>query len=428
MFTQRYPRSPGRKDMKTGLMGVCFGIFFFMIAAGLAERVAAAETPGDLAQALPSKALISGVPYVSWSEAAQLRYEQKNIVNPSIVAAHKMIRKYWGQDRSSFLRFGPEEYLSDHWKDTAPDTATGLADLKSWLARGVPVYVTLPLTPHAHPDWSGGLAVATAAAPAERERRGPSSKGLGRWGSLQALLQQGGKHSPQRKHLHFWHTGTAAARVVIGYDDERKVMILHEPSFGPASEIGYDDFERMWQYNELKYMARPPQDYVELVARRRAADTYPARTPDMHAALHYALGYGYSEIGKGAEAEREFEKGLALPGIGNGYRHVLSYELAHHRRAAGRTDDAIALLRQAIDALPEAPGPYTLLSEIYRSNPSLPGAPQAAAEVEQAWKSRFNTSEGMRIAMRTFPRDFHIVAVAPYRGWACEPDFRGSRC
>jgi hypothetical protein len=404
--------------------------FALLIAAvsGFASHVIAAEEASEPAQALPSKALILGVPYVSWSEAAQLRYEQKEIVNPSIVAAHKMIRKYWGQDRSGFLRFGPEEHLPDHWKDAAPDTATGLGDLKSWLARGVPVYVTLPLTPHAHPEATGGFALILSGASGAQERRGPSSKGLGRWESLQRLLQLGEKQSPPKKHLHFWQSSTAAARVVIGYDDGRKVMIVHEPSFGPAGEIGYEEFERMWQYNEYKYMARPPQGYAEYLAKRRATEAYPARTPDMRAAGHYAFGYGYSEIGKGTEAERELEQGLALPGIGNGYRHVLAYELAHHRRAAGRTEDAIALLRQAIEALPEAPGPYSLLVEIYKSSPQLPEAPQAAAEVGQSWKSRFNTRAGMSVALRTIPRDFHVVAVAPYRGWACEPDFRGSLC
>lgn len=65
----------------------------------------------------------------------------------------------------------------------------------------------------------------------------------------------GEKYPPQRKHAQFRESVTAAARVVIGYDDERRVMIVHDPSFGPAWEIGYEDFENMWRYNEFIFLA-----------------------------------------------------------------------------------------------------------------------------------------------------------------------------
>src|SRR6185436_12108101 len=108
------------------------------------------------------------------------------------------------------------------------------------------------------------------------------------------------------------------------YDDERKVMILHDPSFGPAGEMSYGDFESNWRLNDSTFIAKPPQGYAEFVAKRRAAEPYPPRTADMQAAVHFVFGYGFSEIGRPAEAEREFEKGLAIPGIGKGYRHMLA--------------------------------------------------------------------------------------------------------
>lgn len=407
-------------------------MLIFVALQALSSSLFADEPKASVAD-VPSKVLIPGVPYVSWSEAAQWRYEHKDILNPSAVATFKMIRRYWGQDGFRLFQFGPEEYLPEDWKGvTVSESATGLVDLKTWLARGVPVAVDLPFTPHAHPIPVTALViVASKVKDVKLRDRGPSSQGFGRWASWEDQLQlssSGAAAPDQLRYAYIREVIHVAWRVVIGFDDERKVMILHDPSFGPAWEMGYSDFESNWRLNGFNYVARPPQGYADSVAKRPASGPYPARTPDMQAAVHFAFGYGFSEVGRAAEAERELEKGLALPGVGNGYRHVLAYELAYHRRAAGRIEEAIALLRQAIEALPEAPGPYELLSEIYKTNPTLAGAQQAAVEVEQSWKSRFNTREGLSAVMKKTPRDFHMPVWHKYRGWACEPDFRGSRC
>lgn len=408
---------------------ICLGAFLAVAASGFASHAATAADVKEPVQALPSKTLILGVPYVSWSEAAQLRYEHKDVLNPSAVATGKMIRGYWGQDRFRLFQFGPEEYLPEGWKEGEREKARGLADLKAWLALGVPVEVDLPLTPHAHPI-AQHLMMIVDLSKVKLGERGPSSQGFGRWASWEKLLHigQGFGQQPRQKYILIRESIVLAFRVVIGYDDERKVMILHDPSFGPAWEIGYDEFESNWRINDFEYMARPPEGYADFVAKRRVSGAYPARTPDMQAAVHFAFGYGFSEVGRATEAERELEKGLAVAGVGNGYRFVLAFELAFHRRAAGRIEEAIALLRQAMEALPEAPGPYQLLSEIYKTNPTLADAQQAAVEVEQSWKSRFNTREGLSTVSRTLPRDFHLPAWAKFRGWACEPDFRNSRC
>ena len=405
-------------------------VAIFASALALITSPLFAQDASTSASSLPPKALILGVPYVSWNEAALLRYEDKSILNPSHVATGKMIRRYWGQDTFKLFQFGPEDYLPNEWKGVStPESGQGLDDLKQWIARGVPVHVTLPLTPHAHPvpfvtqflmDSKG----------TKLPDRGPSSQAFGRWATGERLLELGpaapsalgGRYAPLRSALH------VASRAIIGYDDERKVMILHDPSFGPAFEMGYDEFESSWRLVGLLYDALPPAGYAEFVAKRPAGKPYSPRTPDMQAAVHFAYGYGFSEIGRASEAEREFETGLNVPGIGNGYRHLLAYELAIHRKAGGRVEEAIALLRQAIDALPEAPPPYLLLTEIYKGNPSLHGAQQSAIEVEQAGKSRCCTPEGMRAAMRKLPADFFMPVVGRFRSWACGADPQRSRC
>ena len=405
------------------------GVLVAMAAFAVVSRAADTEGGKDAMRALPSKALVAGVPFVSFSEAAQWRYEQKDIVNPSIVAANRMIRRYWGQDRTELFNFGPEEYRPEHWKNVEREQGKGLDDLKVWLVRGVPVYVNLPRTPHAHPDATGGIGLILfskeAAATAQTI---PSSGVLSRWATLPVLLQMGEKSRPERKHLHFWQSSTAAARVVIGYDDERKVMIVHDPSFGPAWEMGYEDFLYMWQFNEFVFMARPPEGYVEFVAKRPPAHPYPRRTPDMRAAFHYVSAYGLAQSGKTAEAAQELEQGLTIADMGRGYRFLLSLELGILRKAAGRPEEAIASLRSAIEAMPEAPAPWDLLAKIYRENPSLPDAQQQGMAAGQKVTALANDRFGMSALYRTLPRDFHIPAVAAFRGWACERDFRGTRC
>ena len=66
----------------------------FLSVLSLASAMAFAQEAKTPPSDLPAKALILSVPYVSWNEAAQLRYEHKRILNPSYVATMKMIRRY----------------------------------------------------------------------------------------------------------------------------------------------------------------------------------------------------------------------------------------------------------------------------------------------------------------------------------------------
>ena len=60
--------------------------------------------------------------------------------------------------------------------------------------------------------------------------------------------------------LHPWESLYNADRVLIGYDDARRVVTLHDGSFGPAWEIGYDDFDTMWAARGRDFMVARPAD------------------------------------------------------------------------------------------------------------------------------------------------------------------------
>src|SRR5207237_9713121 len=53
----------------------------------------------SLSQGIPSHAVILGVPFISWREAAHLDYPNKNILNPAVPAVLGMVFEYWGRGR-----------------------------------------------------------------------------------------------------------------------------------------------------------------------------------------------------------------------------------------------------------------------------------------------------------------------------------------
>jgi hypothetical protein len=92
-------------------------------------------------RALPSHVLILGVPFISWSEAANLPYWEKQAVNPSLPASEGMILKYWGQDLAALRDSAP---TVPGWVHQGGDGGS-LDSLKSFVARGIPVVVCLAL-------------------------------------------------------------------------------------------------------------------------------------------------------------------------------------------------------------------------------------------------------------------------------------------
>jgi tetratricopeptide (TPR) repeat protein len=230
---------------------------------------------------------------------------------------------------------------------------------------------------------------------------------LGRMSSLDTLYQLKDFLRQEKSPSSVWESLLESARVVIGYDDVRKVLTLHGPSFGPAWEVSYDDFEKMWRATDGYYLLAYPPDYAETLLKRPASLPYRARTPDEQAAEQYIYGYALSSVGRVKEAAERFNDGLTIPGIGKGYQHLLLFELAINSYNRGNTEEALSMAQRAIDLLPEHHRPYLFIAEIYRRS-MIGDWQKKASDAEQKAQALCSDDEAQKTVARTLGRDFFI--------------------
>ena len=272
---------------------------------------------------LPSHALIAGVPFISWGEAAKLDYHDKQILNPSVAASQGMVLEYWGQDRR---RLAKTSDTLQGWTSAGGEGGK-LDSIRSYVARGIPIVVNLAMTPAAHPAEPNAAALATLIGSGElragsnltqqqwehaqqllTQYAGISSGVLGKMADLDTLRRWGDLLGQK-----IWQESVLlTSRVVVGYDDERKVVVLHDPSFGPAWEVSYGDFERMWGLFDHASMLMYPPDYAKVLASRSAVPSYAQRTAAQRAAESFVFGYALASTGRLAEANVRLNAGLAV--------------------------------------------------------------------------------------------------------------------
>jgi tetratricopeptide (TPR) repeat protein len=363
---------------------------------------------------LPEKVLIPGVPFVSWKEASQINYQDKNIVNPSIPATFAMMLKYWGGEQAVDWLKRPDLDLDKNGWQMNAGTGVTVNELKEYLAKGIPVGVNLPLTPYAHTLYPvfAALIQAGVAKGVDLGPEGPHSGALLRMIPLNKLREIGATSKIESNPV--LETVLAANQVVIGYDDSRHVFILHNPSFGPAFELTYASFQEMWKTADSGFYAVYPRDYQKALSMNRYAVSYRERSPAERAAEHYAFGYALSSIGRLREGEIEFRDGLAITGLENGYRHMLNWELALNLGAQERIEDAIGVARQATESLPEDRGPWDFLSKLYLRR-GTPAAKQLSEEAAVRAKE-LSKPEAAQIVAKALPCDFWIINLAEIRG------------
>jgi hypothetical protein len=351
------------------------------------------------------RAFLPGVPYVSWNEAARLWFRERDLTNPSFHAAFLMVLGYWGQhwalteDRAALQQWG----IADR------GTASSLGALKSFIDAGVPVIVPGAITPFAHfvnPAPSPGLL-----------------------GTMQPFEASPGQPDPL----------LATFRVLIGYDDARRVVTLHDPTFGPAWTIDYDGFDRMWSLSNRTWMVMRPHDPRAIVAERQAAPPYRARTADEQAANDLVFALALSARGRDRDAANRLRQALTRPDISVGYRHLLRLELANYDVHRGRFRAAAEGADEAARLVPESPGPWSVAAEAYRRLGRAHDADAAAARARQlAACSEAAQVSGhgevkvlpetlyrpeQRVLASVVARDFFVVAPCPDTGvtWLLRP-------
>ena len=371
-----------------------------VVDSSISQYVATYTKQATQHDVLPSQALILGVPFTSWEEASRLNYLSKDILNPSWAATTSMVLQYWGegtdklQDRESLLSWAS-------WED---GKAQSLDEIKPWLAQNIPVMVTTGLTPTAHPLYSTAHVLASGGFFPEAliEPRGPSSWMLGSMVAYDVFQQ-----IEEFMNVNFVRESVVlSTRVVVGYDDAREIVILHDPRFGAAWEVSYKDFEAMWAATDRFYSVAYPANYVEVLNQLPLGLGYSSRTSDQQAAEHYVLGYALGIVGDTNEAAEHFRQGLAISGISQGYKHLLQFELAVQLFSwQGTPDETLTALQKAIDLLPENPAPWAYLAHVYDH---IGWTQEEARDAKQKANQLCNSQEARSKVFEVLPADLQL--------------------
>jgi tetratricopeptide (TPR) repeat protein len=388
---------------------VILGLFIYLLCpwtVQVAQSTSKSET-------LPKRVLLLEVPFISWSEAAKLKYTDKDILNPSFASSMGMILKFWEQPLSLLHEAGGIDGFGDNW--IVEQKNGNLTELKSIIAKGIPVQVSLSLTPLAHP-LSPTFVSLSAISGNKFESKGPGSGALGpiitpkEFDKLYTSLKM---KSGVGDTLATHESVLSAVRVAIGYDDSRKVISLHDPTFGPAFEVKYKDFEKMWAASNNYFILQHPADYEEKLSKQTAKSEYRPHYPNEKAAYCYIYGYTLARLEQAGKAVKMFKKGLKVPDIGPGYEHMLWFELARVYGWDGKINQARSAANKAIEMLPEHFRPWRYLAALY----NYEGRKAKAAEAESKAAELQSDSDALQTVMDVLPRDFLILYLLKTRGW-----------
>lgn len=396
--------------MKKHAISLALSLLFVLVASTSGRRP---QESGSVRhpQAAPKRGahhLILGVPFVRWGEAAALNYPSKDILEPSQPAVTAMMLRYWGYD---------EKLLEDpnipytKWHNEAKEDGS-LEDLKNLIDRDIPVKVRPTLTPFAHRLYVA-LSIFAALQDIKLETNGSSTNVLGKMVSLDQLAEFKKKNA----QIVVNESTELAVRLVIGYDDERQVISLHDPSFGPNWEVNYADFDKMWSFFGRSYEALLPPNSAKILANKQVPGPYPARSADNEAAVHYVYGYAMENIGRTEDADREFRTALAMPGISTAYQHLLHFELASTLAHRGRHEEAIAETQKAIDLYSDNPVPWQFLADGLRHSKVGSNWKKRAADAEKRAASLCTEGNERKVA-HMLANDFRLVGCkGEYLGW-----------
>ena len=363
--------------------------------------VLADPPPAERAAEPAAGVLIAGVPFVPVAEASALP-AWVEVWTPSARAAHMMVLRYYRPEARTAEEYvkatGKEKgSLREQWGD-----AKGLNELRDLLSAGNPVIVVTASTPYAHELYGVFGMLLSAGADfggvklRDLDSQDYSSCILGRMAGLD-LLRKIAETSPMNP-LH--ELATRWVRVVVGLDPDRRMVIVHDPVFGPAWEVPYDDFERMWSAAGHMYCVLAPKDGARPPAATTSA--YPPRTTDQRAAECYLYGYSLAATGKAAEADERYRTGLSLEGLSAGYRFIFLQERGYLAYRQKRGEEAVSLLRQATEQIPQAPGPWFLMAEICRGTGAA-GGKKAASEFQRTAEKLAGDQAGLQVGMKAFP-------------------------
>lgn len=349
---------------------------------------------------------VEGVAFVGFGDVAGLSYPESDVVNPALIAGLKMEYGYWGRDVLAEMK--ARSSVDPRFREVNGKTGS-VEELKAAIDRGLPVYTRVATTSRAHVLYPVPKLCATLK---NIQLVGPELAS----GSLGEMIPLAEVRKLRKADC---TTGLddsviSRPRIVIGYDDERQALTVHDPSLGPGLVVKYTDFEQAWSALGGQYSYPQPKD----PALRPVPASAPARarTPDDDAAVALFEGYGLEVAGDPAAAVEELRRGLAIPQISPGREHLLRLELGVALHASGLTEEAIAELRRANEIF----GGYWLahrqLALVLRAAGG--DAARVAAEAEEKAASDLCAPDAYRQVIATVARDFPVMGCrGEYLGW-----------
>lgn len=335
-----------------------------LLATLLCVLPASGQEPVPSPSSPPEHALISDVPYISYADAIKMDYTLRDSLNPSFPASVGMVLQYYGQSLKLLKDWDKMIPEKGGWAAADTHDARGLDELKAAIARGEPVVVMPALTPVAHPFYmfeAFHLGLGDKAVEVLGPIEAAGSGVCGRFAPFTTFTKFKAAVGPNGPNL-MHESATIACRVLIGYDDTRRVVVLHDPFFGPAREMGYDDFERMWGANTHQCITFAPRKGQD--KRPSKGAPYRALTPDEQASYPYLVGYALVNTGRAMEAMEMLQKAAAVPGISTGRKHVILLELGCAQHELGRHVEALATLEKASFLVPESPVCWTAIAHV----------------------------------------------------------------
>lgn len=323
-------------------------------------------------------------------------YPEKEVINPSTAACQEMISGY-------LESLGLQPCYLEEEENFELIEGASIEDYKKQIANDRPViFWTMGLTPHAHPV--SPMACMTGF---ELPNAGPYSGLLGPMVALDTIK----KNEDLIPGLTAKETVYAASRLGIGYNDAKRVAILHCPTFGPAWEVDYEDFDRMRKVSGTILLSIKIDKPREVGINSKAYKKYPPASVTQSAAFYLLHAMALSVSATSADdikrAEGYLIKGLSIKGIPESYRHLFLLELALYVMSR-EPKAAIAHIEEAIKLLPENLFAYQLLARVSRRSFRLIKFLMAVKN-GVAIQSDVNTEKNFS---RRLPSDFWIPSAA----------------
>jgi hypothetical protein len=351
---------------------------------------------------LPPAALIQGVPYFGWHEAVAWQYPNRDVVNPAAMAAGQSMYRYWGLDVLRAAEGGTSAFT------TEGGAGTSLEDVKRVLARGWPVMLDRATTARAHRLY---VVPKMCAAMKHLDLVGPT-RASGTLGDM-VPLEEIARLRAAGCEVGLNDSVIVAPQVAVGYDDARRVFVVHDPSLGPHLEVAYDDLERAWSATGRMYAYLAP---VDPAASRPIPVAVRARTADDDAAVALFAGYAAAVCDDNASAADILRRALALPGISPARTHLLRLELGTALYVLNDVPAAIAELRGANAAFDEYAHAHDALAAILAASDDAAERRASKAEKKRA-KSLCSPAAQRRVA-DTLGRDFYVMGCGgELLGW-----------